>query len=647
MGKSPSNTPIRPLARSLGPLTGESLDGYLLRLAYRLHVAPIKLARQTGCAGTHLSRKLLLDLDIAGFARAARLTWDEAAALTLIPWAGRYPPIARSQNMPLPTTVDSWLFNNVPRHCPQCLAGDGSPVQRQYGGPWKTIWHLPISFACTSHQVFFQQDCPRRHAPPREASRLIARAADSTLHPAQCRQPDRTEGPSGKASACGGRLDEAREAGLPRPNASVLETQQRLLGALHPDHPAEDAARYYTNLRVITALPCASWPHARHLVDTAMIDSVSGHIRRLLAGGRPTLDAPPVGPIATAALLTAATAVHDSADLQGVLAQHLQAAWAGRPSKAPWAQILTRHQSSCSQRLLQAAEPLIRAYRRQGGSHSSKAPARLSGYRPEHIPALLEHGWYQRHLAPLGCGSPKAMRRTGAVLLVQWAAGGSTADAAAYLGINPNANQHAPSVGLYRWLRSHGSAGFMAALHRLARRLDAATSLIDYHQRRQALQEWCLDTCAWCEITGQLPPVPGPIQPALDDRERQEASAFIWAQVTQGELRFAPRPIEAMQPEPVRETWRQRRGGTWHQLTRPSPLAHYAELRKLLIQHAQHLAKEIDVRTETTLGASHSIANITPHGTSRQPDGNPVTAFPTASAWIGPQDARRLEDRHV
>jgi hypothetical protein len=102
-----------------------------------------------------------------------------------------------------------------------------------------------------------------------------------------------------------------------------------------------------------------------------------------------------------------------------------------------------------------------------------------------------------------------------------------------------------------------------------------------------------------------------------------------------------------MQPEPVRETWRQRRGGTWHQLTRPSPLAHYAELRKLLIQHAQHLAKEIDVRTETTLGASHSIANITPHGTSRQPDRNPVTAFPTASAWIGPQDARQLEDRHV
>ena len=76
-----ASTRIRPLARSLDPLTGESLGGYLLRLAYRLHLTPIKLARRIGCAGTQLSRRLLLDLDVAGFAQAARLTLDEAAAL--------------------------------------------------------------------------------------------------------------------------------------------------------------------------------------------------------------------------------------------------------------------------------------------------------------------------------------------------------------------------------------------------------------------------------------------------------------------------------------------------------------------------------------------------------------------------------------
>lgn len=91
---------------------------------------------------------------------------------------------------------------------------------------------------------------------------------------------------------------------------------------------------------------------------------------------------------------------------------------------------------------------------------------------------------------------------------------------------------------------------------------------------------------------GELDPrdIPGPVQPVLDDRKRQEASAFIWAHVTQGELRFAPRPIEARQPGPVRRNWAARRGTTWFQLTRPDPLTHYADLRKLLIQHAKHLA---------------------------------------------------------
>jgi len=371
-----ASTTIRPLARSLDPLTGESLGGYLLRLACRLHLTPIKLARRTGCAGTQLSRRLLLDLDVAGFARAARLTFDQTAALTLVPWADRYPPIARSQDMARPARVDSWLFSNAPRYCPQCLAGDGSPIQLQYGGPWKKIWHLPISFACTGHRVFLRQDCPRTHPPQPETWRLIARPADSTLHPAQCRQDDCTEGRKGKGAACGARVDQTRETGLLRPDSSVLETQQRLLDALNPHHPADDAARYFTDLRVITALPCASWPLARDLVDTSMIAAVTEHLRWPGAGARPTLGTPPAGPIATAALLTAATVLRDNADLQDALARHLHAAWTGRPSRAPWAQILDRHQSSCSQALRQAAEPAIRAYRRQSGPHSTKAPAR-------------------------------------------------------------------------------------------------------------------------------------------------------------------------------------------------------------------------------------------------------------------------------
>ncbi len=51
MAEGHASTSGRPLARSLDPLAGESVGGYLLRLACRLHLSPIRLARLTGCGG--------------------------------------------------------------------------------------------------------------------------------------------------------------------------------------------------------------------------------------------------------------------------------------------------------------------------------------------------------------------------------------------------------------------------------------------------------------------------------------------------------------------------------------------------------------------------------------------------------------------
>src|SRR5262249_41332672 len=297
---------------------------------------------------------------------------------------------------------------------------------------------------------------------------------------------------------------------------------------------------------------------------------------------------------ATAGLLTAAIALLDSPDLAGIVARHARSDSPGSPSKSPWARVLARHHSACSPALREAAEPATRAYRRLAGPHGPKAPARAGGYRPEHIPALLEQNWYDEHLARLGYGVPASMRRSGAVLLVQWASGGSMGDAAGYLGIRLAKSQHSFAQDLARWLREYGSDDFTASLRGLAAQLDGTPGLVNYQHRRQAMREWCLDPGTWQQLTDRLPPVPGPVQPILDDRQRQEASAFIWAHVTQGEPRFAPRPIEATQPEPVREDWAKHRGNTWHKLTRPGRLIHYAELRKLLIEHANHLARNID-----------------------------------------------------
>jgi hypothetical protein len=600
MGDAASKGKPRPLTRSLEPLTGESLAGYLLRLSCRLRITPLQLARLTGCASgtsTIISRRLLLDLDLDNFARATRLTTDEAAALTLVPWADRYPPIARSRSgTSWPTSFDDWLFNNSLRYCPGCLAGDGSPIQQRYGGPWKKIWHLPIAFACPEHHLFLHEGCPQPHPPDPGAWRLIAHTSGSSLHPAQCRRPEHPGKTGRHRPSCGTRLDLPASQQRLRPDANTLATQQRLLNLFDPGCPAKDAVQSFTDIRVATALLCKSWPLGQNLIDPAKVTAVTEHIHHLGAGTRQALDTPPGNPVAAAALLTAATAILETADLPAVLAQHLQASWPGRPSRAPWVRVLTRHQSTCSPALLQAAEPVIRSYRRHGGSHGPKAPTRTGGYRPEHIPAFLEQSWYQQHLAPLECGSSTSMRRTGAVLLVQWAAGGSMGDAAGFLGINPAGGQHAPSIGLYQWVRDHGSGRFTTALENLARTLDAASGLIDYRHRRQVLQEWSLGLDTWQEIIDHLPPVPGPFQPHLDDRKRQEASAVIWAHTTQGEPRFAPRPIEAGQPENIRQVWLRQRSSTWSKLTRPDPMKHHAALQLLPREHAEFLAREIDNR---------------------------------------------------
>jgi len=601
----------RPLARSLEPIAGESLAGYLLRLSCRLRISPLELARLTGCADGNspaVSRRLLLTLDVQRFAQATRLPSGAATSLTIASWADRYPPITRSRTgQGPPVILDNWLFAVTPRFCPDCLAGDGSPIQQQYGGPWKKTWQLPIAFACTLHQRFLREACPQPHPGRPGIGTLITFPGATALHPAQCRAPRLPQSKGRTRPACGNRLDQPGDEGPDRPSPAILDAQQRLLALLSPQHLAEDASRTFTDLRVISALLCMSWPLGRDLMDPRPAAVVDNHVTCQFSGVRPkALDKQPASLLATAGLLTAAATILDSPDLAGTVARHVQSGTTVRPSRLSWSYVLDRHHPACSPALREAAEPVTRAYRRSAGPHSRKAPSRASGYRPEHIPALLEQQWYDEHLASLGYRAPVNMRRAGSVLLVQWASGGSMGDAAGYLGIRMRSAQHSFAHDLARWFLDHGAMDFTEALHRIAAQLDAAPALADYQYRRQAMREWCLDPGTWQELTSRLPPVPGPFKPVLDDRKRQEASAFVWAHVTQGEPRFAPRPIEVSQPDPVRKDWTSRRGNLWHKLTRPGRLVHYAELRKLLIEYGDRLATDIDnMRLSVTLEARH------------------------------------------
>lgn len=189
----------------------------------------------------------------------------------------------------------------------------------------------------------------------------------------------------------------------------------------------------------------------------------------------------------------------------------------------------------------------------------------------------------------------KSARRIAAATLVQWAAGGSIGDAATtWASILDEA-----STPLARWLAAPGPDRFTRALRELALQLGRTPGLVNYQHRRQALRDWALTPGEWEHIASRLPPASGPVQPILDDRKRPESSAFIWARVTQGEPRFAPRPLEASQPAPVRKEWASRRASTWHKLIFPGRFVHYAELQHLLIEHSDQLARDIDNSAQT------------------------------------------------
>ena len=404
----------------------------------------------------------------------------------------------------------------LPRYCPQCLAGDGSPIQQQLGGPWKKQWHLPVVFACIEHRTFLQDRCPGCENPLDGTARLIQRAADRTVHPGQCRWSV----PSGagrrpRTRACGHRLQAVpgQEAG-----PELLIFQQHILDQLAPTTHTGQAAGFFTDLRLVSSLLTASWPHGRAPVSAGLADQLTAHARTRRATGkddprRLVSGAPPRDAVACARLLQAAQAVLAHDDLPAALATAAGNALEGRPSRTFWARSITRYGSTCSERLRLAAEPLTRTFRKIGGARGTRAPLH-SDYQPEHIPAFLETAWYDRHLAHLAGPAPKLLRRTAAVRLVQWARGGSLGDAAGYLGINPGKLQFKPSNDFKEWLREPGNTrAVTAALHDLAANLSTARQLIDYERRRDALRDWALDEVTWQDITASLPPIPG-AQPA-------------------------------------------------------------------------------------------------------------------------------------
>jgi hypothetical protein len=618
-GGQPAGT-LSPLPRSLDPLPDEALPGYLLRLAHRLGLAPARVMQLTGLTGSRDShqparRSLMLHLDEApagAFARVTRLTAAETTQLCISSMSGRYPwaaPLATGDQWGPRSLASPWVFTSATRYCPQCLAGDGSPIQLQHGGAWQKAWRLPVVFACPAHRRLLEHLCPSCRQPAMSAAPgapawLIPRAFDGGLHPAQCRAALKPQAAGRHARPCGARLDAPARAGEDSPAPDdLIALQDRLLHLLRAGEPAAvmsagqpaTPARYFADLRLVCSLLNGAWPHSRNLIaGPAMAESLGQHIASIggTAPRRHTLcDTPPLDARPGAALITAAARILDGGDLR-ILGGVLAPARDGASRKSPRGRWIRRYQRAghdCSAGFRDALEPLVTSFQRAGRrSRGRRAPAPQTRFAPEHIPEHLQDDWYCEHFRHIG-GNTRLLRRAAALRLVQMSAGGSLAEAAAFLGIDHRYLKASPGSAAF----TDDPAEFRLAVHALARQLSTTPGLINYKHRRDALQDWCIDPAAWQDIISRLPPTKGPFQPELSDCKRQFASEAVWARITQGEHLLAPRIIEG-QLSAGDPTWHRRRDNMWHFYNASPAKPHYATLQEILNTYADNLAAAID-----------------------------------------------------
>jgi hypothetical protein len=604
----------------------------VLRLAHRLDLTPQRIAELTGLAkaGCATPAVHMLDLDDAAqqsFARATKLTSREVAGLLLVDLADRYPPLTRTLNGQ-PRQLrgilqqESWLFGTSTRCCPDCLAGNDSIIQQRHGGPWKKHWRLPTVFACTQHHRLLEHRCPACREPilTLAGERLLPQMAISDLHPAQCRATVRDPTTRHGRLTCGAELNSAPEqpaAGPVKPLGRLLELQDRILDLLHPNGPAIThclghqvaATSYLTDLRITAGLISASWPVALDVTDhPPLVSALDSYLRqrhhdiaeRRRHKSRPpesTLhDQPPLRADACAALL--ALADHLITQVDPDTGGQAVAVLAAQASLGPaWARRVTTFDTHrASPALTSALHPILSQWIKAPGRRVVRylpGPTRPANFDHRHVPQRLPDGWYQRHFGHLTGANPMLLNRLGAINLVRLVEGGSLPGAARLLG-NPDGRAWSTIARLRSWFqqRAHAAA-FSAALDALADELDAATDLVNYGQRRDALADWSIPPDEWHALTADLISAEAPRGPQFPPTDwgghkRRLVSIIVWTHLTQSEFRIAP-SLPA-HPATIRHDLQQH----WHRFQSQRPYRHHIHLKARLANYMNDLAHRID-----------------------------------------------------
>jgi hypothetical protein len=551
-------------------------------------------------------------------AMTARLSPQEAEALCFGQLRGRFPlpPPASGKENPA-FRFDWWLNTMSSRYCPQCLVGDGSPVQNDHGGPWKRTWRLPVDFACESHNRLLDHRCPACGHPAlgphrSRAGTLVPGMPHRGLHPAQCRGHSTT-------AHCGQRLDAADKAAVPP--GEVLELQYRFSALLRPDGPASTLSagepctpeQYFTDLRLMSYLIVTTWPRARHLAPSDQLAQSVDQLARYQGPAGENLPRTPMTLarpadasaaacllfIADQLLLQPTAAVRDSIR---VLLPH----WTDPASGTGWRLFFRKaDQTACSPGFSAAAGPVVSRSRRIPGKGRRRQSELKARFGPEHIPQHLPEEWLFRHLGTSANAVPiPALQRFTTTRLVQMLAGGSRIEAAHYLGFPtlPPRTQILATLPATAGLTPIRRADeqFDELIQPVVGEL-AAGKLINYQARRAALSDWKLDEKTWqrlmdgawartdCRRRSRLPE---------DLLDRYLASVTIWQRATSGFYRYAPllrslyRYTAPLRESPLSQQRRERL--TFRVMTGRASSPFGLELRRSLNAYADDLAARID-----------------------------------------------------
>jgi len=150
-----------------------------------------------------------------------------------------------------------------------------------------------------------------------------------------------------------------------------------------------------------------------------------------------------------------------------------------------------------------------------------------------------------------------------------------------------------------RWGKSGTNAArWHACLEALACELDAATDLINYRRRRDAVRTWSIPPDDWQELaTGfrHRQTWHGRANTRWGDHKRQVASVLVWARVTQSEPRLAPLILADKQAPGHRSQLAESVAQACYQSRRPGGYGeHWFVLKETLDAYADRLAARID-----------------------------------------------------